>query len=54
MKIHNVFHLNFFQKASIDFLTSQVNEPALLVIINNKKKYEVEDNFDARSYQGKI
>lgn len=50
MKIDNVFHLNFFQKAFIDLLISQVNELALPVIINNEEKWEVEDIFNARSH----
>ncbi len=36
MKIHNVFHPNLLRKVSTDPLTGQVNEPALLVIINNE------------------
>ena len=50
MKILNVFHLNLFQKASINPLTNQVNELPTPIIINNKKKWEVEDILDARSY----
>ena len=38
MKIHNIFHLNLFQKTSADLLTYQVNELPPLVIINNKEK----------------
>ena len=54
MKIHNVFHPNLLWKASIDLLTGQINKPALLVIINNEEKWEVEDIFDTRNLQGKI
>lgn len=54
MKIHNVFHSNLLWKASIDLLTGQVNKPALPVIIKNKEKWEVENIFDTKSYQGKI
>lgn len=50
IKIHNIFHPNLFQKVPIDFLTNQVNKLLLLVIINNKKKWEVENNLDTRSY----
>ena len=50
MKIHNVFHLNLLQKVSIDPLIGQINEPALPIIINNNKKQEFENIFDARSY----
>ena len=38
MKIHNVFHLNLLQKSSTNPLTSQVNKPALPIIINNKEE----------------
>ncbi len=54
MKIHNVFHPNFLEKASTDPLTGQVNEPALPLIINNKKEWEVVDILNAKSHQGKI
>ncbi len=54
MKIHNVFHPNLLQKASTDPLTSQVNEPAPPVIIDNEEEWEVEDILDARSHRGKI
>ena len=50
MKIHNVFHLNLLQKASIDPLIDQVNKPAPPVIIDNKEEWEVEDILDARSH----
>lgn len=54
MKIHNVFHPNLLQKASTDPLIGQINEPAPLIIINNKKKWEIKDILDARSHQDKI
>ena len=38
MKIYNVFHLNFFQKASTDLLTGQINKLALSMIINDEEK----------------
>ncbi len=38
MKIHNVFHPNLLQKASMDSLTYQINEPLPLVIINNEEE----------------
>ncbi len=50
MKIHNVFHPNLLQKVSTDPLTNQVNKLPLPVIINNEKKWEVEDILDARSH----
>ena len=50
MKIHNVFHLNLFRKASTKALTNQVNKPPPPVIINNKEEWEVEDLLDARSH----
>ena len=50
MKIHNVFHPNLLRKAFTDPLTSQVNEPAPPVIIDNEEEWEVEDILDARSH----
>lgn len=54
MKIHNVFHLNLFQEASIDLLIDQVNKSVSLVIINNEKEREVENILHTRSHQNKI
>lgn len=54
MKINNVFHPNLLQKASIDLLTNQVNEPLPPIIINKEEEWEVEDILDARSYRGKL
>lgn len=54
MKIHNVFYLNFFQKTLTYPLTNQINKPLPLLIINNKKEWEVEHILDARSYHGKF
>lgn len=54
IKIHNIFDLNLLYKALIDPLTNQVNKPPLLIIINNKKKWEVKDIFDTRSYYNKL
>lgn len=38
MKIHDVFYLNLFQKATTNPLTGQVNKLALPVIINNEEE----------------
>lgn len=54
MKIHNIFHPNFFQKTSTDPLTGQINKSAPWVIINNEEECEVEDIFNIRSFQRKI
>ena len=50
IKIHNIFHLNLLWKASTNPLTSQLNQSAPPVIINNKEKWEVKNIFDARSF----
>ena len=49
MKIHNIFYLNLLQTASIDLLTTQVNELLPPVIINNKEEWEVEDISNIKS-----
>ena len=54
MKICNVIYPNLLQKTSIDLLTNQINKLALLVIINNKEKWEIENIFDIKNYQSKI
>ena len=38
IKIHNIFHPNLLQKALTNLLTSQINKPAPLIIINNEEK----------------
>ena len=50
IKIYKIFHPNLLQKALINLLTGQVNKPGLPIIINNKKKWEVENIFDVRNY----
>ena len=54
IKIHDVFYPNLFQKASIDPLTNQINEPPIPIIINNEKEWEVEDILNAKSHQDKL
>ena len=54
IKIHNVFHPNFLQKASTDPLIGQINEPVPPVIMNNKEEWKFEDIFNARSFWRKI
>lgn len=54
IKIYNAFHANLLKKTFTDSLTNQVNELSFLVIINNKKKWEVENILNAKSYQGKL
>ena len=49
MKIYNIFYPNLLQKALTDPLICQVNKLAPPVIINNEKKWEVEDILDAKS-----
>ena len=43
IKIHNVFYQNLFQKACTDPFTGLVNKPTPPVIINNEKRWEVEE-----------
>ena len=54
MKIHSIFHLNLLQKTSTDLMTNLINETFYLIIINNKKEWEVEDILNAKSYQNKF
>ena len=51
MKIHNIFHPNLLQKALIDPSIGEINMPVPLVIINNEKKWEVEDIFNAKVFK---
>lgn len=50
MKIYNIFQPNLLQNTLIDLLINQVNELVLLVIINNEKKWEIEDIFNVKNY----
>lgn len=54
MKIQKVFYLNLLQKTLIDLLIGQINKLALLIIMYNKKKWEVEDILNTKNHQGKI
>lgn len=54
MKIHNIYYLNLLWKAVIDPLIDQVNKPPLLVIIDNKEEWEVEDILKARNHRTKV
>lgn len=38
IKIYKIFHINLLSKSLIDLLTSQIDKPAILVIVNNKKR----------------
>ncbi len=49
INIYNIFYLNLLQKVLTTLLTNQVNKPFPLVIINNKKKWEVENILDTKS-----
>ena len=53
MKIHDVFHLSLLRKASDNPLPGQHNDPAPLVIVDDKEKWEVDNILDARKV-GKI
>lgn len=46
MKIYNVFYLNLLSKVFINPLTNQFNKFLPLIIINNKKNWEVNDILD--------
>lgn len=41
MKIHNIFHLNLFQKTALDLVINQVNKLLFLVIINNDEEWKL-------------
>ena len=48
MKIHDVFHLNLLQKATIDPLPGQCNKLEPLTIIDDEEEFEVDDILNAK------
>ena len=50
MKIHDNFHVSLLRKDPNDPLTSQVEPPPPLVMINNEEEWEVDDVLDSRRY----
>ena len=54
MRIHDVFHPSLLRKASADPLPGQHNDPAPPVIVNDEKKWEVDDILDARKRGRKV
>ncbi len=54
MKIHDIFHTSFLRFTSIDFLTDQVQSSSSSIIVNEKKKYEVNDILNSRYHYNKL
>ena len=53
MKIYNVFHSSLLWKAAKDPLPGQHNDPTPPVIVNDKKKWEINDILDAKKKEEK-
>ena len=50
MKIHDNFHVFLLKKDSNDPLTSQIEPSLLSIMINNEKKWKMNDVLDSRQY----
>ncbi len=48
MNIHSVFHISLFRKDLQDFMLDQVISSSLSIIIENEKKYDVENIINSR------
>jgi hypothetical protein len=54
MKIHNIFHTFLLRKTAIDSLTDQIQFSLLLIVVNDEKKYEIDDVLDSRYHYEKL
>ena len=52
MKIHDIFHPNLLWKAATNPLPSQRNSPLPPTVVDDKKKWEVDDILDAKRGRG--
>lgn len=53
MKIHNVFHSNLLRPAAKNPLLGQHNAPPLLIAIDDKEEWEVDNILDTKCEKGK-
>ena len=53
MKIHDIFHSNLLQKAADNPLPGQCNSPLPSTVMNDKKKWDVNNILDAKHGRGK-
>ena len=54
VKIFDIFHFNLLRKTFENSLSEQVNEFASSIVINDEKKWKMNDIFDARKYYRRI
>jgi hypothetical protein len=54
MKIHNIFHTFLLRKTAIDSLIDQIQFSSLSIVVNDEKKYEIDDVLDSRYHYEKL
>jgi hypothetical protein len=54
MKIHDTFHTFLLRLAVTNFLTEQIQSSLFLIVINEKKKYEINDILNSRYHYDKL
>jgi hypothetical protein len=54
IKIHNIFSLDWLQKAAKDPLPGQVNKPPPPIVITTEEEYEVQEVLASKLVQGKL
>jgi hypothetical protein len=54
MKIHNIFHTFLLRKAAIDSLIDQIQSSSLSIVVNDEKKYEIDDVLNSRYHYEKL
>jgi hypothetical protein len=54
MKIHDIFHIFFLRFASTNSLIKQIQSSSSLIIVNEKKEYEINNVLDSRYHYNKL
>jgi hypothetical protein len=54
MKIHDIFHTSLLRKVATNFFTEQIQSSSSSIVMNEKKKYEIDDILNSRYHYEKL